>query len=281
MIPPRQPSIMSTANSTREYPDEFTRLVLSEGGGDIVDEEERHEQFISMHGRGNTLEHLANGIMLCKDMGARYWCVGSNELIHAAVEKYYPGYTDIKPVFRQETIPAHLNAIADEMLDIFQANDSTGEGVVFLFQVDAGAYEYSLSLINTFKLGELGLSSANLEHELASIMPHPVEEPPYVYNEPEFLYAPDGVLQAGTYDNGVHVEFDDDGEPMIYLRSDHIPRETGSAALTLNTELYALKAQRRRIENHTSLAMAAHPRLGDGSSLSEMSDVLAEIAKFL
>lgn len=260
---------MSTTSSEDEYPDEFTRLVIGEGDGTMFD-------------IVTPFEYPPNGIMLCEKVYEDDWGFDTHKLINAAIDKYFPDHTNVKPVidippqppgtFREHWERDELEGL---MHDIFQADDPNGECILFLFHVSDNYIDYSLALVNTFKLSELGISKANMVEKLRDLTFHNPDQ----LNERDEQSdcndeAPDDDIESNEIDFNTLTQ----DENELLSVSDSKADVYQYFALYLNTKLHALKAD---IKTCTALAMAAHPRLGGNSPLYELSDVLAEVAKHL
>ena len=127
---------------TEPFADEFTRIVCDEWFGTVCPEGLQNKLFAWLFERrgGYTL-----GRTLCNDLESdapRYYT--REALIVAAVHKYFPGHTDVKPVAGIDDI-------------IFQGKNADGDDTLFIFKFLDHGYHLSLSLLGSFKLREIPL----------------------------------------------------------------------------------------------------------------------------
>ena len=109
--------------------DEFTRIVLTEWSGTVCPEDAQEQLFLWLHRDSND-----NGARtLCNDLASdarRFY--SAEALMVAAVNKYFPGHTDVKPVNDGLTI---------------QGKNANGTVFWFVFTFTDHGYHLSLSLL--------------------------------------------------------------------------------------------------------------------------------------
>jgi hypothetical protein len=111
--------------------DEFTRIVCNQWFGSICPDEAQEEVFSWIHG-------APGGRTLCTDMSSEAPRFFSHDaLIMAAIDKFCPGHTDVRPIVTRT---------------IFQGRNAAGDDVMFVFNFTRDGYYLSLSLLGVFRI---------------------------------------------------------------------------------------------------------------------------------
>ena len=124
--------------------DEFTRIVDDEWFGTVCPDDKQEEMFTWLY-KGACVQ----GRVLCTDLESdAHWHYSHVDLIKAAVDKYFPGHTDVKPA---ESVEYWWEPTAwgDDLL--FKGTNADGECIFFVFNFFDHGYYLSLSFIKMSK----------------------------------------------------------------------------------------------------------------------------------
>ena len=144
--------------------DDFTRMCTEASGFVYRGLNKQQRDFADVCTMIGVPNNIPTGRTLCVDLdlGARAHRLNINALLLAAVSKYLGGYINVVTM----DSPA-LEGYKPFVL----ASDDAGGSTVIIFHVMMGMSEFSVSLLGTFKLRDLGIDTSDLNLILSRLAP--------------------------------------------------------------------------------------------------------------